>query len=112
MEYTHLRAVLTELTLNYEYVHVLYTWGRGHHFLLSQDYNSSSPPKLEATPGDLIKATKGITLSSAKTVSAGNSCKQLEVAAAANLSRNSVSELLQTAKAVSVKAESEEQKER
>ena len=77
-----------------------------------QEYNSASPPRIEASPQNLIKATKGITLALAKTVSAGNSCKQVEVAAAANLSRKSVTELLQTAKAVTLKAESAEHKER
>ena len=78
----------------------------------SQEYNSSSPPRQENTPQDLITATKGITLASAKTVSAGNSCKQAEVAAAANLSRKSVTHLLQTCKGVSLKGEGPEHKER
>ena len=80
--------------------------------LHSQEYNSASPPRQEATPQELITATKGITLASAKTVAAGNSCKQAEVAAAANLSRKSVTQLLQTCKGVSLKAESPEHKER
>ena len=77
-----------------------------------QEFNSSAPPKTEATPQDLITATKGITIASAKTVAAGNSCKQVEVTAAANKSRKAVSELLQATKAVSTKAESQEHKER
>ena len=67
-----------------------------------QDYNSDSPPKIEASVEDMVQATKDIALASSKTVSAGNSCRQVEVSAAANLSATAVEQLLQACKSVAV----------
>ena len=52
----------------------------------------------EASPEDLIRSTKPVTLATAKVVAAGNSGNQEEIAAAANLGRNAVTELLTTCK--------------
>lgn len=52
----------------------------------------------EATPEDLIRSTKPVTLATAKVVAAGNSGNQEEIAAAANLGRNAVTDLLSTTK--------------
>ncbi len=127
-----------------------------------EEYNSPRPPKATASPEDLIRSTKGITLGSAKVraavwlvltwwsvvssviytsrahdthtrtharththththcthththilhahahtrtqaVSAGNSCRQVDVTACANLGRKAVSELLLNCKAAAV----------
>lgn len=52
----------------------------------------------ESSPEDLIRSTKPVTLATAKVVAAGNSGNQEEIAAAANLGRNAVTELLTTCK--------------
>ena len=52
----------------------------------------------EATPEDLIRSTKPVTLATAKVVAAGNSGNQEDIAAAANMGRNAVTELLTTCK--------------
>uniref|UniRef100_A0A1X7VGP0 FERM domain-containing protein n=1 Tax=Amphimedon queenslandica TaxID=400682 RepID=A0A1X7VGP0_AMPQE len=61
------------------------------------EFQSSKPPQLDkakATPEKLVNATKAITLASSKTVTAGNSCKQIDISAAANLSFQAVHDLL------------------
>ena len=50
---------------------------------------------------------QGITLASAKAVAAGNSGKQVDVSACANLGRKAVSELLDTCKAAALGADNE-----
>jgi len=55
-------------------------------------------PERKATPEDLIRATKGVTLATAKAVSAGNSGKQEDVVQAANVGRRYCTELLVTLK--------------
>ena len=55
---------------------------------------------------------QGITLASAKAVAAGKSCKQVDVSACANLGRKAVGEMLQTCKAASKVAESDDDRER
>eukprot|EP00731_Ephydatia_muelleri_P016952 Em0010g50a len=75
-----------------------------------QEFESSNPPKSQATAEDLIRSTKGITLASAKAVSAGNSCRQLDISACANLARKAVTELLETCKSAAYKAENGELK--
>ena len=67
---------------------------------------------MEATVEDMVQATKDITLASSKTVAAGNSCKQIDISAAANLSRKAVQTLLHTCKAVAHRPEVGEEKKR
>ena len=55
---------------------------------------------------------QGITLASAKAVAAGKSCKQVDVSACANLGRKAVGEMLQTCKAASTVAETDDDRER
>ena len=55
---------------------------------------------------------QGITLASAKAVAAGKSCKQVDVSACANLGRKAVGEMLQTCKAASKVAESDDDRDR
>lgn len=47
-----------------------------------------------ASPEDLIRSTKAITLATAKAVAAGNSCKQEDVIIAANMGRKAISDML------------------
>ncbi|XP_053370566.1 talin-2 [Clarias gariepinus] len=51
-----------------------------------------------ATPEELIRMTKGITVATAKSVAAGNSGQQEDVIATANLSRKAISDMLLTCK--------------
>jgi len=64
-------------------------------------------PDRNATPEDLIRATKGVTLATAKAVAAGNSGKQEDVVQAANVGRRYCTELLIVVKAAAFNAESE-----
>ncbi|NXQ78176.1 TLN1 protein, partial [Quiscalus mexicanus] len=50
-------------------------------------FSSLVPPAKVSTPEDFIRMTKGITMATAKAVAAGNSCRQEDVIATANLSR-------------------------
>ena len=60
-----------------------------------------------------MSATKAITLASTKTVAAGNSCRQIDISAAANLSRKAVRDLLVMCKGAAIGyAQTEDQVER
>ncbi|CAM9487463.1 talin-2 [Lampetra fluviatilis] len=61
-------------------------------------FETREPPQKTASPEDFIRMTKGITLATAKAVAAGNSCRQEDVIATANLSRKAVSEMLAACK--------------
>jgi len=65
-----------------------------------QVLNSPSPPTRDASPEDLIRSTKGITLATAKVVAAGNSCNQDDVIAAANMGRQAITEMLTICKVI------------
>ena len=67
----------------------------------------SPPPPLLS-----LLLLQGITLASAKAVSAGNSCKQVDVSACANLGRKAVTELLETCKAAASRADNEQDRTR
>ncbi|XP_043281171.1 talin-2 isoform X2 [Venturia canescens] len=56
--------------------------------------NTPDSHKIVVTPEDLVRCTKGITTATAKAVAAGNSCKQDDIIAAANLGRKSISDML------------------
>ncbi len=55
---------------------------------------------------------QSITLASAKAVSAGKSCKQVDVSACANLGRKAVGELLKTCQGTSELAENDDDRDR
>ncbi|RXN11823.1 talin-1 isoform X1 [Labeo rohita] len=61
-------------------------------------FSSPDPPPKTATPEEFIRMTKGITLATAKAVAAGNSCRQEDVIATANLSRRAVADMLHSCK--------------
>ncbi|XP_057316525.1 talin-2-like isoform X2 [Hydractinia symbiolongicarpus] len=64
-------------------------------------------PEKTASPEDLIRATKGVTLATAKAVAAGHSGKQEDIVQAANVGRRYCTELLVVVKAAAFNAESE-----
>ncbi|KAI5632790.1 i/LWEQ domain-containing protein [Phthorimaea operculella] len=55
---------------------------------------SPTPPKSTATPEELVRCTRQMTVATARAVSAGNSNKQDQLTAAANLGRKTVIDLL------------------
>lgn len=52
----------------------------------------------KATPEDLVRATRPVTLATAKAVAAGNSGRQDDVIVAANMGRKAIFDLLATSK--------------
>lgn len=78
--------------------------------LMDQEINnyltSSTAPNV-CSPEELIKVTRLVTQATAKTVAAGNSCKQEDIMAAVNLGRKAVTDLLSACKGASVKAEND-----
>ncbi|NXF25315.1 TLN1 protein, partial [Rhodinocichla rosea] len=61
-------------------------------------FSSPVPPTKVSTPEDFIRMTKGITMATAKAVAAGNSCRQEDVIATANLSRRAIADMLRSCK--------------
>ncbi|KAM6111541.1 talin-1-like [Phoenicopterus ruber ruber] len=61
-------------------------------------FSSPVPPAKVSTPEDFIRMTKGITMATAKAVAAGNSCRQEDVIATANLSRCAIADMLHACK--------------
>lgn len=67
-------------------------------FFSQQVFCSPEPPAKTSTPEDFIRMTKGITMATAKAVAAGNSCRQEDVIATANLSRRAIADMLRACK--------------
>ncbi|XP_077328905.1 talin-2 isoform X1 [Lithobates pipiens] len=61
-------------------------------------FHSKDVPEKTTSPEESIRMTKGITTATAKAVAAGNSCRQEDVIATANLSRKAVSDMLTACK--------------
>ncbi|NWV57589.1 TLN1 protein, partial [Daphoenositta chrysoptera] len=61
-------------------------------------FSSPVPPAKVSTPEVFIRMTKGITMATAKAVAAGNSCRQEDVIATANLSRRAIADMLRSCK--------------
>ncbi|XP_063237314.1 talin-1 isoform X2 [Bacillus rossius redtenbacheri] len=74
--------------------------------------NSPEQQKSSATPEDLVRSTKAITVATGKAVAAGNSCKQDDVIVAANMGRKAISDMLTVCKGTANNAESEELRSR
>uniref|UniRef100_A0A8D0V316 Talin-2 n=1 Tax=Sus scrofa TaxID=9823 RepID=A0A8D0V316_PIG len=64
-------------------------------------FQSKEVPEKTSSPEESIRMTKGITMATAKAVAAGNSCRQEDVIATANLSRKAVSDMLTACKQAS-----------
>ncbi|XP_046826022.1 talin-1 isoform X2 [Vespa velutina] len=60
--------------------------------------STSEGQRSSVTPEELVRCTKSITISTAKAVAAGNSCKQDDIIAAANMGRKSISDMLMICK--------------
>nr|XP_060611948.1 talin-2 [Anolis sagrei ordinatus] len=61
-------------------------------------FQSKEVPEGSSSPEESIRMTKGITMATAKAVAAGNSCRQEDVIATANLSRKAVADMLTACK--------------
>ncbi|KAM3599464.1 uncharacterized protein V6R79_006136 [Siganus canaliculatus] len=61
-------------------------------------FSASDPPPKTTTPEEFIRMTKGITMATAKAVAAGNSCRQEDITATANLSRRAIADMLHSCK--------------
>uniref|UniRef100_A0A8C1VJ83 Talin 2a n=1 Tax=Cyprinus carpio TaxID=7962 RepID=A0A8C1VJ83_CYPCA len=61
-------------------------------------FQSKEAPEKSTTPEEFIRMTKGITTATAKAVAAGNSARQEDVIATANLSRKVITDMLTTCK--------------
>ncbi|XP_058854602.1 talin-2 [Acipenser ruthenus] len=61
-------------------------------------FQSKQVPDRVSTPEEFIRMTKGITTATAKAVAAGNSARQEDVIATANLSRKAITDMLMTCK--------------
>ncbi|PNF41180.1 Talin-1 [Cryptotermes secundus] len=70
--------------------------------------HSPEQKKSHATPEELVRCTKSITVATAKAVAAGNSCKQDDIIVAANMGRKAISDMLTICKGTSNSADSEE----
>lgn len=66
--------------------------------VLLQQYVATDRVEKKLTAEDLIRATKPITIATARAVAAGNSGKQEDVIVAANMGRKAMHDLLLTAK--------------
>ncbi|XP_054693128.1 talin-2 [Grus americana] len=76
-------------------------------------FQSREVPEKTSSPEESIRMTKGITMATAKAVAAGNSCRQEDVIATANLSRKAVADMLTACKQASYHPDvSEEVRER
>jgi len=64
-----------------------------------RSFDSNEPPRSNGGPEELMRATRPITLATAKAVAAGKSCKQDDVIVAANMGRKAISDMLVTCKA-------------
>lgn len=82
---------------------------------IAQEIRALTSPNLyssNATPEELIRSTKAITLATAKAVAAGNSGKQEDVIIAANMGRKAISDMLSICKSCMNNAETAELRER
>lgn len=82
---------------------------------IAQEMRALTSPSLyntSATPEELIRSTKAITLATAKAVAAGNSCKQEDVIIAANMGRKAISDMLSICKSCMNNAETSDLRER
>ncbi|GFY46974.1 talin-2 [Trichonephila inaurata madagascariensis] len=74
-------------------------------------YDSPDPPMRSATAEDLVRATKPVTLATAKAVASGKSCKQEDIIVAANMGRKAIFDLLMVSKAAAYTSETSKLKQ-
>merc|ERR1719431_1361943 len=73
-----------------------------------RSFDSSEPPRNNAGPEELMRATRPITIATSKAVAAGKSCKQDDVIVAANMGRKAISDMLNTCKSAAYCAETDD----
>lgn len=73
-----------------------------------KNFDKGPPPRQQATPEDLVRVTKPVTMATAKACVAGNSGKQDDAIIAANLGRKAMSDLLTVAKQAAYASDSPE----
>lgn len=71
-----------------------------------RNFDIGEPPRQRATPEELVRVTKPVTIATAKAVVAGNSGKQDDAITAANVGRKAMSDLLTTAKQAAYSSDS------
>lgn len=76
-----------------------------------RSFDSTEAPRSQAGPEELMRATRPITLATAKAVAAGKSCKQDDVIVAANMGRKAISDMLVTCKAAAYGADTPDLKQ-
>lgn len=74
--------------------------------------DNNEAPKREASPEELVAATKTVTTSTAKIVAAANSNKQEEIVAAANMARKALTDLITYGKGAASKADTPDKQAR
>jgi len=74
-------------------------------------FDGPDVPRNNAGPEELMRATRPITLATAKAVAAGKSCKQDDVIVAANMGRKAISDMLATCKAAAYASEAQDLKQ-
>lgn len=75
-------------------------------------YVSTDRVEKKYAPEVLIRATKPITMATAKAVAAGQSCRQEDVISASNMGRKAISDLLKASKGVSASADTRDMRHR
>ena len=66
-----------------------------------QNYNVDDATK-PVYPEDLVRATKGVTVATAKAVAAANSIRQADIIEAANIGRKQCIDLIDTSKVTAI----------
>jgi len=77
-----------------------------------RNYSATDRVEKVLTPEDLIRYTKPLTIATGKAVAAGNSCRQEDVIAAANMSRKAIFELLHVCKGAAAGGETAEARQK
>merc|ERR1719391_1923949 len=71
-------------------------------------FNGPDPPRCQAGPEELMRATRPVTIATAKAVAAGKSCKQDDIIVAANMGRKAISDMLNNCKSAASGADNDE----
>merc|ERR1719391_348634 len=71
-------------------------------------FNGPDPPRCQAGPEELMRATRPVTIATAKAVAAGKSCKQDDIIVAANMGRKAISDMLNNCKSAALGADNDE----
>ena len=78
-----------------------------HCHLFNLQHSIVYSPTYLPFPQDLIRAAKEITLATTKAVAAGNTAKQDDIAAAGNMGRKAINDMLATCKGAALNADND-----